>query len=129
VESVVKDISSRIPFLKQVFSRRGLSIFAVLFIAFLTSGGIYAIINSPPTLVSTSSGNTYIYHSATSETSSELFVIFLLTVTGAAGFILLEEAFKKSFDLGGARMKFLLGIVLVLLAVGLLESLTYIKLH
>ena len=126
---MVKDLSRRFSFLTPIFSKRGLAILALLFIAFLTSGGIYAIISNPPSSVSTSSGSSYIYNSATAETSSELFVTFLLTVTGAAGFILLEAAFKKSYDLSDSRLKYMAGIVLVIIAISLLEVMVYIKLQ
>lgn len=67
--------------------------------------------------------------SSTSQTSTEFFASFFLTLIGVAGFIFLEEALRKTFDLSGARMKYLIAVVLVLISLGLMEYLLWAKFH
>lgn len=117
--------------LNWILSKRVLSILAVVFIAFLTSGGIYTMIELPGSVYTTSSGTTSFMTTGTvsSMTSSELLIAFFLTVAGAAGFILIESAFKKTFDIEGQKIKFLMGFILIVIAIGLMEYLVYVKVH
>lgn len=110
-------------------NRKVLAILGTLFMIFLTSGGVYLIIMQPGGAVQTATGTSFMARSSTSQTSTEFFVSFFLTLTGVAGFILLEEALKKTFDLSGAKMKYLVAIALVLLSLGLMEYVLWAKFH
>ncbi len=116
--------------LRDIFSRRVITILAVFFMIFLTSGGVYLIVMQPGAILSSSSGGTsFMARSTTSQTSTESLVAIFLTIAGMVGFVLLEGALKKSFDLHASRMKYLMALVLIILSIGLMESLFYIKLH
>lgn len=116
--------------LRDIFSRRVITILAVFFMIFLTSGGVYLIVMQPGAILSSSSGATsFMARSATSQTSTESFVAIFLTVAGMIGFLLLEGALKKSFDLHASRMKYLMALALIILSIGLMEFLFYAKLH
>jgi hypothetical protein len=115
--------------LNWILSKRVLSIIAVIFIVFLTSGGIFVLIEQPASITTTSSGGTsfIITGNASSQTSSELLITFFLTIAGVAGFILIDGAFKKTFDIEGQKLKFLVGFVLILISIGLMEYLAMVK--
>ncbi len=114
---------------EKLLNRRVLAVFGILFIIFLTSGGVYLIIMQPGGAVQTSTGTSFMVRSSQSQTSTEFFVSFFLTLAGAAGFILLEQAMKKTFDVSGAKMKYLVAVVLILVSLGLMEYLLWIKFH
>ncbi|MGQ9759490.1 MAG: hypothetical protein ACUVQ5_02830 [Candidatus Methanomethylicaceae archaeon] len=115
--------------LESLLNRRVLMILGTLFLIFLTSGGVYLIIMQPGGAVQTSAGTGFMAKSSTSQTSTEFFASFFLTLVGVVGFILLEDALKKTFDLSGAKMKYLVAIVLILIALGLMEYLFWAKFH
>ncbi|MEM2128468.1 MAG: hypothetical protein QXM93_04015 [Candidatus Methanomethyliaceae archaeon] len=114
---------------ESLFNRKVLAVLGTLFMIFLTSGGVYLIIMQPGGAVQTSTGTSFMARSSTSQTSTEFFASFFLTLIGVAGFIFLEEALRKTFDLSGARMKYLIAVVLVLISLGLMEYLLWAKFH
>lgn len=114
--------------LMKLLNRKVISVLGLVLIIFLTSGGVYVIIESPGAMVSTSSGgSSFIARSTSSQTSVELFVAFFLTLGGAVGFILLEGAMKETFDPAGAKVKYVLAIMLIVVTILLLEYVTYAK--
>lgn len=98
-----------------------LPIIGVIAIAFLMSGGIYLMIMGP------SAGT--IAKSSTAETIAEFFSSFFLIILGGIGFVLFESAMRKTFDISGAKMRFLLAASLSIISLILLEVLMWIKLH
>jgi hypothetical protein len=117
-------------FYEKIATREVLAIVVVVAMALLTSGVIYVLVQAPGALASTSSGgSSFVAKSSSSSTSTEMFVSFVLTIIGASGFILLEGALKKSYDLTGSRIKYLIAVVMIVLAIGLLEGIAYIKVH
>jgi len=113
---------------KELLSRRVLSIVALVAVIFLTSGGVYVVVEQPGSMASTSSGGTsFIARSPSSQTSVELVVAFFLTLGGSVGFILLESSVKKTFDPSGAKVKYILAIMLIVVTLLLLEYLAYAK--
>lgn len=124
-------VSQRIKELyEKIATREVLAIAVVVVMVLLTSGFVYVLVQAPGALASTSSGGTsFIAKSTSSMTSTEMFVSFVLTLAGAAGFIILEGALKKSYDLTGTRIRYLIAIVMIVLAIGLLEGIAYIKVH
>lgn len=117
-------------FIRQILTKRYLAIIGMAFIVFLLSGGLYVIVNRPPAEVETSSGGSSFLitgGSLAGQTSSELLVAFFLIIAGAIGFILLERSFRKSFDLNDLKIKYLVGFMLIVIAIGLMEYLTYVK--
>lgn len=113
---------------KELLSRRVLSWIALAVIIFLTSGGVYVIVQNPGSMVSTSSGgSSFIAISSSAQTSVELVVVFFLTLGGSVGFILLEGAMKKTFDPSGAKVKYIFAIMLIVVTLLLLEYLAYAK--
>jgi hypothetical protein len=115
---------------EKIATREVLAIVVVVVMALLTSGFIYVLVQAPGALASTSSGgSSFVAKSSSSMTSTEMFVSFILTIVGASGFILLEGALKKSYDLTGSRIRYLVGIVMIVLAIGLFEGIAYIKIH
>ena len=115
--------------LKNLLSRRVISYLAAIFTIFLTSGGIYLFIYMPGALASTSSGTSFLVQSSMSMTSTEFFVSFFLTLAGMVGFLLLERSLQKSFDLNSSKMTYLIAITLIVLAVGILEFVAYLKFY
>jgi hypothetical protein len=115
--------------LRNVLSRRVLTVLAVLFMIFLTSGGIFLLVLQPGSMVSTSTGSSFMARSSTSQTSTEFFVALFLTVAGMAGFVLLEGALKRSFDLSASKQRYLMALILIVLSIGLLEYLFYAKFY
>ncbi len=115
---------------KELLSRRVVSIIGMLAFILLMSGGVYVIVEGAGPMVSTSSGgSSFIAKSSSAQTSVELLVVFFLTLGGSVGFILLEGAMKKTFDVSGAKVKFTLAMILIVLTILLLEYLTYAKVH
>lgn len=114
---------------QEIFSRKTLAYLAALFTAALTSGGIYLIVMEPSSMVSTGTATSFLARSNTSQTSTEFFVIFFITLIGMAGFMLLERSLSRTFDLEGAKIKFLAGTSLLLIAIVVLEYLLRAKLY
>jgi hypothetical protein len=115
---------------EKIATREVLAIVVVLVMTLLTSGLVYVILEGAGAMVSTSSGgSSFLAASTSSMTSTELIVVFMLTILGVAGFILLEGALKKSHDLSGSRIRYLVAVMMIVLAVGLLEVIAYIKVH
>ncbi len=114
---------------REFFSKRNLSYLAAFFTIFLTSGGIYLIVMEPGAMVSTGTGTSFLVRSSSSQTSTEFFVVFFLTITGMIGFSLLEKSLHRSFDLEGAKLKFFGGVSLIIIAAILLEYLLRAKLY
>ena len=113
---------------KELLSRRVLSVLALVAIIFLTSGGVYVVVENPGSMASTSSGgSSFIARSSSAQTSVEFIVAFFLTLGGSVGFILLEGAMKKTFDPSGAKVKYVLAIMLIVVTLLLLEYLAYAK--
>ncbi|MBM5805717.1 MAG: hypothetical protein FJZ49_06635 [Candidatus Verstraetearchaeota archaeon] len=113
--------------LRGILSRRAITILAVFFMIFLTSGGVFLLVVQPGAMAPSSTGTSFMAMSSTSQTTTEFFVAFFLTVAGMAGFVLLEGALRRSFDLSASKMKFLMGLILIVLSIGLLEFLFYAK--
>lgn len=114
---------------RELFSRRNLAYLAAIFTMFLTSGGIYLIVMEPSAMVSTGTGTSFLVRSSSSQTSTEFFVIFFLTLAGTLGFVLLERSLHRSFDLEGSKLKFVAGTALILIAMLLMEYLFRAKLY
>jgi len=117
-------------YIRQILTKRYLSYIGLGFLAFLTSGGLYVITNNPPFETGTATGGATFMTTGGSlagQTSAELVIVFLLTVAGAAGFILLERSFRKSFDLKDLQLKYIVGFMLIVISIGLLEYLANIK--
>ncbi|MBC7127243.1 MAG: hypothetical protein ABC585_06800 [Candidatus Methanosuratincola petrocarbonis] len=114
---------------REFFSKRNLAYLAAIFTIFLTSGGIYLIVMEPSAMVSTGTGTSFLVRSSSSQTSTEFFVIFFLTLAGMLGFVVLERSLHRSFDLEGAKLKFVGGTALILIAVILIEYLLRAKLY
>ncbi len=115
--------------MKNVLTRRIISYLAAIFTIFLTSGGVYLFIYFPGALASSGSGTSFISRSSMSQTSTEFFVAFFLTLAGMAGFVLLDRALKKSFDLGSSKMTFLMALSLIVISVLLMEYMAYAKFY
>uniref|UniRef100_A0A7C3IT35 Uncharacterized protein n=1 Tax=Candidatus Methanomethylicus mesodigestus TaxID=1867258 RepID=A0A7C3IT35_9CREN len=119
-----------IPVYRQLFSKRFITWLAVLATVFLTSGGIYLIVMQPGSIAPTSTGRMgFLYRSNMSMTSTEFFVVLALTMAGMVGFLLLESALQRSFDLSGSKVKFTIAAALVVIAIIILEYLAYAKLY
>jgi len=123
---VFRNILSR---LRNILSRRVITVLAVLFMIFLTSGGVYLLVIQPGAAVSSGAGTSFMARSSTSQTSTEFFVAFFLTVAGMVGFLLLEGAMRRSFDLSASKMRYLMAMILIVLSIGLLEFIFYAKFH
>ena len=115
--------------LRNILSRRVITVLAVLFMIFLTSGGVYLLVIQPGAAVSSGAGTSFMARSSTSQTSTEFFVAFFLTVAGMVGFLLLEGAMRRSFDLSASKMRYLMAMILIVLSIGLLEFIFYAKFH
>lgn len=116
--------------LNQLLSRRVLSALALIAIIFLTSGGVYVVVEGPGAMVSTSSGgSSFIAKSSSQQTSIELFVSLFLTLGAAVGFILLEASMRKTYDMSGSKVKYTLAVILIVICVLLLEYISYAKVH
>jgi hypothetical protein len=115
---------------EKIATREVLAIVVVVVMALLTSGVIYVLVQAPGALASTSSGgSSFVSKSSSSSTSTEMFVTFILTIIGASGFIILEGALKKSYDLTGTKIRYLIAVVMIVLSISLLEGIAYIKIH
>ena len=106
-------------------SKRNIMLLAVGFAIFLTSGGVYLIVSQPGAL---SSGGSFLVRSSSSQTSIEFFTTFFLTVAGTTGFYFLERALQRSFDINASKMKYLMAVIMILLAVIVMEYMLYAKL-
>ena len=115
--------------LRNILSRRVITVLAVLFMIFLTSGGVYLLVIQPGAAVSSGAGTSFMARSSTSQTSTEFFVAFFLTMAGMVGFLLLEGAMRRSFDLSASKMRYLMAMILIVLSIGLLEFIFYAKFH
>lgn len=115
--------------IREQLSRKNLSYLAAIFTIFLTSGGIYLLVVQPGTMVSTRTGTSFLVRSYNSQTSTEFFVVFFVTLGGMLGFLVLERALKRSFDIEGSKLKFVVGTILVVISVLLLEYLLRAKLY
>lgn len=113
----MKDLLSKL----SLMISRFLPIIGMIIIAIITSGGIYLMIIGPSAGI--------IVKSSTSQTTIEFLASFLLTCLGAMGFILFESAMKKTFDISGAKIKFLIAASILIASLILMEVLLWIKFH
>jgi len=115
---------------EKIATREVLAIVVVLVLTLLTSGLVYVILESPGAAAGTSSGgSSFLAASTSAQTSTEMIVTFILTIIAVGGFILLEGSMKKSHDLAGSRIRYLLAVMMIMLGLGLLEVIAYIKVH
>ncbi len=109
---------------RNIFTKRFISYLAAIFAAFLTSGGLYVIIMRPSAAIEISSSIEFLIRASVSSmsmTSTEFIVALILTLAGMAGFVLLDKALQRSFDLSGAKMQYLVAISLVVLSILIFE--------
>ncbi|MDI9643653.1 MAG: hypothetical protein QFX35_00355 [Candidatus Verstraetearchaeota archaeon] len=114
---------------RDLLSWKNLSYLMALFTIFLTSGGIYLIVIEPGTMVSTGTGTSFLVRSYNSQTSTEFFVVFFITLGGMIGFFTLERALRRSFDIEGSKLKFVVGTIMLIISIFLLEYLLRVKLY
>jgi hypothetical protein len=115
VDNVIKKLEA-------LFTATRVAVLGLLFMVFALSGGIYVIVSQP-------SSSTFLVKSAQSMSSIEMVVTFILIAMGAFGFVFMLDAFKKSYDLSGSRIRLVLGLLMMALSVGILEYLAYIKVY
>ena len=114
---------------RDIISEKVIIYLAAVAVTFLTSGGIYLFVMQPGAVVSTSTGTgmAFLVQSSMSMTSTECFATFFLTLAGMAGFFLLNKSLQKSFDINSSKMKYLVAVALVILAIGIMEIMAYLK--
>ncbi len=115
---------------KNIFSKRVISYLAAIFAAFLTSGGLYVVIMRPSAAIQIGNSIEFLIRasiSSMSMTSTEFIAAFFLTLAGMAGFILLEKALQRSFDINSSKMQYLVAISLVVISILIFEVLVNAK--
>jgi uncharacterized membrane protein YidH (DUF202 family) len=115
---------------RSIFSKRFISYLAAILAIFLTSGGLYVVIMQPSAAIEISSSIEFLIRASVSSmsmTTTEFIAAFFLTLAGAAGFILLDRALRRSFDINGSKMQYLIAISLVVLSVLVFEVLINAK--
>jgi len=111
---------------RSIFSKRFISYLAAILAIFLTSGGLYVVIMQPSAAIEISSSIEFLIRASVSSmsmTSTEFIAAFFLTLAGVAGFILLDRALRRSFDINSSKMQYLIAISLVVLSVLIFEVL------
>jgi uncharacterized membrane protein YidH (DUF202 family) len=111
---------------RSIFSKRFISYLAAILAIFLTSGGLYVVIMQPSAAIQVSSSLEFLIRASVSSmsmTTTEFIAAFFLTLAGAAGFILLDRALRRSFDINSSKMQYLIAISLVVLSVLVFEVL------
>jgi len=112
---------------RKLLSKNVVMVLAMVFIAFLTSGGVYILTSMPGAVVSTGTGTGFMARSSTSQTTTEFFAVLFLTLAGSAGLILLEGALRSSFDLSGSKIRYIAALGLFGLSIALMEFLIWAK--
>jgi uncharacterized membrane protein YidH (DUF202 family) len=115
---------------RSIFSKRFISYLAAILAIFLTSGGLYVVIMQPSAAIEISSSIEFLIRASVSSmsmTTTEFIAAFFLTLAGAAGFILLDRALRRSFDINSSKMQYLIAISLVVLSVLVFEVLINAK--
>ncbi len=105
--------------INKIFNKNILAIIAVISMIFLLSGGIYTILSKPSAMG--------IYKSLTIQSFLEFFASVILLTMGAIGLIFLEKSMRKTFDISGAKIRFLIGIALLITSMILMEVLLWLK--
>jgi uncharacterized membrane protein YidH (DUF202 family) len=103
----------------KIFSKSILAIIALISMIFLLSGGIYTILNKPSAMG--------IYKSLTAQSLLEFFTSAILLITGVIGLIFLEKSMRKTFDISTAKIRFIVGITLLITSLILMEVLLWLK--
>lgn len=103
---------------------------AAILAIFLTSGGIYILIMQPGAAIQI--GNTIKFLipasvSSMSMTSTEFLVSIFLTFAGMAGFVLLDRALQRSFDINGSKMQYVIAVSLIVLSIIMFEFMVNAK--
>ncbi len=97
---------------------------------FLTSGGIYVLIMQPGAAIQISSVVKFLIPASVSSmsmTSTEFLVSIFLSLAGMAGFVLLDRALQRSFDLNGSKMQYVIAVSLIVIAIIVFEFMVNAK--
>ncbi len=108
----------------QVVEPKSLAAIAFAVCAFLLSGGIYVLAESPPAL----QGRSLIFRGTMHQGVTEFIAVFLVMIMGGVGLYLLYSTFREM--IGGRRalgIKMITAITLVVIAYVLLEFMLRVK--
>jgi hypothetical protein len=98
--------------------KRYLSIAVVTFCLFILGGGIYNILENPPTIIPLQSGYSSIHPYMSDQTVTEGYVIMLTNAAIVAGFYMTYRSTQVAYNRSNANRWLIAGIFLIVLGFG-----------
>ena len=95
-----------------------LSFAVVLFCLFILGGGIYNLLESPPSIIPLQNGYTSLHPYMNEQTSTEGYVIMLINAFTIAGFYMTYRSTQVAYNRTSANRWLMAGIALIILGFG-----------
>ncbi len=99
-----------------------LTIAVVVYSVFIFGGGIYTIINHPPTSAYYNNQFYFIYPSLSSQFVSDTIISMMLYALGFIGFLIIYQSSKSAYKPRQAYMMLVIGVALVFMSYIFLEG-------
>jgi hypothetical protein len=97
---------------------RYISLGVVIFCLFVLGGGIYNILENPPTIVPLQNGYSSIHPYMSDQTVTEGYVIMLTNAATVAGFYMAYRSTQVTYNRTSANRWLIVGIALIILGFG-----------
>jgi hypothetical protein len=98
--------------------KKYISFTVVLFCIFIVGGGIYNILESPPSIIPLQNGYSSLHPYSNEQTSTEGFVIMMINGAIIAGFYMTYRSTQVAYNRTAANRWLMVGIALIVLGFG-----------
>ena len=98
--------------------KKYLAFAVVLFCLFIIGGGIYNLLESPPSIIPLQTGYTSLHPYMNEQTSTEGYVIMLINAFTIAGFYMTYRSTQVAYNRTSANRWLMAGIALIVLGFG-----------
>lgn len=103
---------------KVLIPKKYISFAVVLFCIFIMGGGIYNILESPPSIIPLQNGYSSLHPYSNEQTSTEGFVIMMINGAIIAGFYMTYRSTQVAYNRTAANRWLMVGIILITLGFG-----------
>ncbi|MBD3172277.1 hypothetical protein GF326_07375 [Candidatus Bathyarchaeota archaeon] len=103
---------------KVLIPKKYISFAVVLFCIFIMGGGIYNILESPPSIIPLQNGYSSLHPYSNEQTSTEGFVIMMINGAIIAGFYMTYRSTQVAYNRTAANRWLMVGIILIILGFG-----------
>lgn len=103
---------------KVLIPKKYISFAVVLFCIFIMGGGIYNILETPPSIIPLQNGYSSLHPYSNEQTSTEGFVIMMINGAIIAGFYMTYRSTQVAYNRTAANRWLMVGIILIILGFG-----------